>query len=182
VNDPDIQKALQPDLLRDTTLKIMTEAKYELNSPGPKKDETDPDITWKQKGEQFVNKLMTQDKSNFLQYLKITEDDCDLWFNFYKSESTEIFVKENSKQLESFVLKIVHNIEEAYNKIKQNQLNLQCYPGCSNRMMSRIEHESEVQLSIIMISIIFIERELEKMGISCNFDDLKPKELECAIA
>ena len=188
LKDPenDIMGVLEPDLLHNLTIKIMNIEKYELHSLFSLKEDTDNSttpITWKQKGKQFAyQKLSSKLKPQFLETFKITDDDFNQWFNFYKSESTDLYVKENGKQLESFVLKIVPNLEELYHQTKQNQLNLHCYPGCSNRMMGFLADEIEVELGILMISVVFIERELEKIGICCNFDNLKPKKLECVVA
>lgn len=178
-NDPEIQQLLCPDLLHNIVTKLVMNYKYSLDqiAPATKKDPNTLQMTWKQKG----TVILSDGLKKFLEGTQVSDDDCSLWVGFYKSESADDFVKNNGNNLQTMILRVVPELEKLYSEIKQEQLDQRSFPSCGQTFVTNTLSKRDGILEAMMITLVLIEKELEKNGIECDLSKLERTKLDCLI-
>lgn len=178
-NDPDFQKLLNPDLLYTVASAQLDALGWSLDevSPNPE-DASEPPMTFKQRGAMILKNNIAA----VMEEYELSQSDSDLWTGFYSSESTKDYIQKFGSELTKFVVNTVASFEKNYRQLKENQIQLKIYPGCSNAIMSRMMNDTKISMIIMMVSLIFIERELKDAGFDVIHQKLEQKPFDCVVA
>lgn len=161
----EVEKSLEFKNLHNEVANDIKNNQFTLQSFVPSDDESEK-VNWKEAILTFLN--------NNLENFEMDSKNQLLLKQCYESLDIFSFVEQKQSELTQLIITVVPKLETQYQEIQVQKLQLQIYPGCSNRMMLRMANESEMGLNFFMMCFIFIENILIEKGVKIEIPPIEP--------